>query len=31
MAELVRHEHYLATVMAFMSDEIGQHMPYVEW
>ncbi len=31
MAELARHQHDLATVMAFMSDEVSQHMPYIEW
>jgi hypothetical protein len=30
MAELARHQHNLAAVMAFMSDEVGQHMPHVE-
>ena len=30
MAELARHQHDLAAVMAFMSDEVGQHMPHVE-
>jgi hypothetical protein len=30
MAELARHQHDLAAVMGFMSDEVGQHMPHVE-
>ena len=30
MAELARHQHDLAAVMAFMSDEVRQHMPHVE-
>jgi hypothetical protein len=30
MAELARHEHDLAPMMAFMGDEIGQHVPHVK-